>query len=448
MVLITGRVKEVWMAVPMGPQRRLSADELLRVALDAESFTAAEAMDATGLTRATILGLCDELAAAGWLEELEDSRRAGQSRRGRPARRLRLHRGAGVLVGVDAGRRGYRARAVDLRGRELAVAAREVDPTDIAPDDAGRTRRRAIVREIVDEVLRVAAAEIAPTSTEPLVPLLTVIGIPAPVDAHGASPTGISPFWWLMNADFPEHLPGRVVVENDANLAALAEHARHPTDNLVTLLLSERIGAGIIIDGRLLRGRRGGAGEMRFLDAVLQDDVGAEGVAQLARRWALEALDAADGRDDAAGTSADPAADGSTRPSPLAAIPRDRLSAPDVFGAAAVGDPLARAVLERIGERIARLSTILLSLLDVDRIVVAGGVSAAMGPVLEHARSRLPHLVRAPFPELAASELGIDVVLSGAVEHARALLRASPLDLLDPSPRRGGTHDPLTEGPP
>ncbi|MEE1651838.1 ROK family protein [Brachybacterium sp. J144] len=447
------------MAVPMGPQRRLSADELLRVALDAESFTAAEAMDATGLTRATILGLCDELAAASWLEELEDSRRAGQSRRGRPARRLRLHRGAGVLVGVDAGRRGYRARAVDLRGRELAVAAREVDPADIAPDDAGRTRRRGIVREIVDEVLRVAAAEIAPTSTEPLVPLLTVIGIPAPVDPHGASPTGISPFWWLMNADFPEHLPGRVVVENDANLAALAEHARHPTDNLVTLLLSERIGAGIIIDGRLLHGRRGGAGEMRFLDAVLQDDVGAEGVAQLARRWALEALDAGDGRDaaaardaadghDATGTSADPAADGSTRPSPLAAIPRDRLSAPDIFGAAAVGDPLARAVLERIGERIARLSTILLSLLDVDRIVVAGGVSAAMGPVLEHARSRLPHLVRAPFPELVASELGSDVVLSGAVEHARALLRASPLDLLDPSPRRGGKHDPLTEGPP
>lgn len=83
------------MAASMSEMRRQNSRALLRHALAVRHFTAAEAMAATGLTRATVLGLCDELTGAGWLEEIDDSRAAGLSRRGRAARRHRLRGRAG-----------------------------------------------------------------------------------------------------------------------------------------------------------------------------------------------------------------------------------------------------------------------------------------------------------------------------------------------------------------
>lgn len=391
------------MAGPMHVQRRLNIEALLRHAFTAETFTAAEAMAVTSLTRATVLGLCDELTGAGWLEEIEDSRAAGLTRRGRPARRHRLRARAGILVGVDAGRGGYTAKAADLRGVELATAHRELDPSTV-----DRALRLSTVTSLVDQVLQEAGA------TAP--PLLTVVGIPAPVDARGHSPVDLSAFWRLMSPGFADHLRGPVLIENDANLTAIAELAEHPVQNMAALLVGERIGAGLIVDGNLLHGARGGAGEMRFLDAILEDDLGAEGVGSLARRWALEALEA-----------------GGSSPA-LAAVPAESLSAVEVFAAAEVGDPLACAVLDRIGERIARIAAIFVSLLGVERIVVAGAISTAIRPVLERARGLLPEISRAPFPEMVASDLGGEVVVRGALELALSRLRSAPLSLLDPPP--------------
>ncbi|WP_193103482.1 ROK family protein [Brachybacterium sp. FME24] len=387
--------------VSMSVLRRLNIEALLRHAFTSGTFTAAEAMEATSLTRATVLGLCDELTVAGWIEEAEDSRAAGLSRRGRPARRHRLRAGAGLVIGVDAGRSGYRAMAADLRGAALATARRELDPATV-----DRELRISTVQELVREVREASA------STAPL--LVTVIGIPAPVDSHGASPIEVGTFWRLMNSGFPAHLDGPVVVENDANLSALAEHAQHPEVNMATLLVGERIGAGLMVDGHLLHGALGGAGEMRFLEAALQDDIGAEGVASLARRWTLEGL-----------------ATGRSSPA-LAAIPADALSAVDVFAAGQAGDELARDVLDRIGERIARIAAILVSLLGVERIVMAGAVASSLEPVLQRTREVLPDIAYAPFPELVASGLGRDVVVRGAIEHAVSRLREDPLALLDP----------------
>ncbi|MFC7375119.1 ROK family protein [Brachybacterium sp. GCM10030268] len=379
--------------------RRLNTEALLRHAFEAEDFTAAEAMEATGLTRATVLGLCDELIGSGWLEELEDSRAAGLTRRGRPARRHRLRPDAGIVVGVDAGRRSFRAVASDLRGRTLASGQRVLEPSGV-----GRDERAEIARGLVQDTVA-ATATTAPT-------LITVVGVPAPVDESGVSPQGDGAFWDVMNAGFPEHLDGLVTVENDANLAARAEYAGGPCEHMATLLMGERFGAGLIVDGHLLRGAAGAAGEMRFLGGVLEDSTGADGVAALARRWTLDALDS-----------------GADSPV-LAAIPADELSAVDVFSAARDGDLVARAVLERIADRIARIAAILVSLLGVEKVVVAGAISEAIGPVLERARALLPEIATAPFPEIVSSELGRDVVVRGAVEHALTRLREDPLGLL------------------
>lgn len=313
-----------------------------------------------------------------------------------------------MLVGIDAGEHTLIAQVTDLAGRPRATASCSL-PGGVA---AGPDARIQALREAVDRALAEANALTCPR-------VLTVVGVPAPVDGHGLSPRDEVGFWTTMNPGLVEALAqgaGPVVVENDANLAAIAEHAGGSGDHVVTLLMGERFGAGLIVDGHLLRGSGGGAGEMRFLDLALEDHHGADGVAALARRWVLEQRAAAgsDGKD-----------------SPLELIPADELTAVDVFRAAEHGDRLALAVLDRIGDRLARIVAILSSLLGVETVVVAGAIAGAIEPVLARARHVLPQLSGPPHPEVVASAHGSEVVVRGAIELALARLREDPMALLD-----------------
>ncbi|WIB35477.1 ROK family protein [Curtobacterium sp. MCJR17_043] len=107
----------------------------------------------------------------------------------------------------------------------------------------------------------------------------------------------------------------------------------------------------------LLRGARGGAGELRALGLVV--GVGSsDGLGAAARTAVTAAVDA--GR-------VDP-------DSPLGrAVAREGLDAAAVFRAADDGDPVALEVVDQLGDLLARVCVLLASLLDIDRVVVAGG---------------------------------------------------------------------------
>ena len=383
--------------------RQINSEALLRFALQEQVFTAAEAMDATGLTRATVLGVCDGLVEAGWLEEVSDGGDAGRVHKGRPARRYRLREAAGVVVGLDAGESQLTTIVADLRGRELGKRRRSIDSHSL-----GRAGRVASARELVDQALNDAGCGAGDV-------LLTVIGVPAPVDGAGQSPDR-GEFWNLMNSGFASSLPGTVIVENDANLAAIAEQAQEPSVNVATLLSGERFGAGLIVDGRLLRGRHGGAGEMRFLDMfdnkLVPDEGGSDGFGALARKWARSRIGSYGGA------------------TVLRRLPPEEISAEDVFQAAGEGDPLARDIIERLGVRLARIAVVLSSLVDIERVVIAGGISPAIGPVLEHARTLLPANSGLPLPDLVASTFGAEAVVQGAIESALTSIRGEPLAFL------------------
>lgn len=183
---------------------------------------------------------------------------------------------AGHIVGVDAGQHTVTAIVADLRGTILARAAQTLD------SQRGSVRR-STVRNTVDKAL--ALAGIQPEEV-----FLVVVGVPAPVDDKGRSPDSTE-YWRNMNPDFPAVFAdcGRTVVDNDANLAALAERAHGAdADSFAALLSGERFGAGLVIDGVLLRGPRGAAGEMRLLNVV--EGVGsADGIGLLGRKWAVDA---------------------------------------------------------------------------------------------------------------------------------------------------------------
>ena len=379
--------------------RQINSDVLLRFALQEQVFTAGEAMAVTGLTRATVLGVCDGLVDAGWLEEVDDSHTAGRTLKGRPARRYQLREAAGVVVGLDAGESYFTTIVADLRGRVLGTRRQSVDSQALGRDGRGATAR---------ELIRLTLHDIGHALGDVLI---TVVGVPAPIDAKGVSPEG--EFWHLMNSGFASHLHGRVVVENDANLAAVAERAHEPSANQATLLTGERFGAGLIVDGRLLRGPRGGAGEMRFIDTLttskfVPDEGGSDGFGALARKWARSRIHSYDGK------------------TVLRQIPEGEINAEDVFQAAREGDPFAEDIIARLGARLARIAVVLSSLLDIERVVIAGGISRAIEPVLEHARSLLTADSDLPLPELVASTFGAEVVVRGAIESALTQVKREP----------------------
>lgn len=371
-------------------------------AWDVPTFTATDAMTATGLTRATVLARADDLVRLGWLREVEDHRPPGGATKGRPARHYAFEPRAGYVLGIDAGQHRVTACVADLRGAVLARAERT------QRDDEDAASRVAVTRAAVAEALDAVGADDRAV-------LVTVVGIPAPADDRGRSPAGQDGYWPRMNADLATELAaGRtVVVDNDANLAAIAEGsvgAGVGASSFVALLSGERFGAGLIVDGTLLRGRHGGAGELHLLDLV--EDVGsADGLGFVARAWAQEAIDAGD--------------------VPPGSLMRRRAPEPaelvDVVEAAQAGEEAAAAIVDRLGERLARVAAVLTGLLDVERVIVAGALAQAAGPIVESAAAKLPAHTHLPVPTLVASTLGADSVTLGAVHRGVAMVRADPL---------------------
>jgi len=376
---------------------------------EAGVFTATEAMSAIGLTRSTTIDVLDELVDLGLVRELPNARASGDYQKGRPARRFELRAEAALVVGVDAGRSHLTTAIADLRGTEL------VRKHTVLPDgDDSVDKRRAAIRAAVDAALDATGRGRADV-------LAICVGVPAPVDRSGKSPTHPrDDFWRRMNPDLAELFSAWVPlvrVENDASLAAVAEGsvgAAVGYDDYVALLAGERLGAGVVVDGALLRGAHGGVGEMVAFDRVIGVE-GAWGLGHRAAEWAREAIDAAEVSPD----------------SPLARIDPADLDGRTVLLAAQNGDPDAGRIAERVSAMLAIVTGILGSLFDPRLVVVSGAVSAGAAEVIARAREALAGELDLPAPELVASTLGGDVVCIGALAAALDLARSGVLDRVD-----------------
>lgn len=386
--------------------RRHSLDAVLRLAWSTDAFTASDVIARVGLTRSTAIDVLDELTQRGLLNEMPNARAVGEYSKGRPARRFGFRADAGVVVGVDAGRGHITAAVADLRGDVLATSRLTVDPERDSPD-----RRRRAAETTVSATLTRAQRTRADI-------VAMCVGVPAPVDRDGRSPVHYDRFWERMNPGFVDSFAAWspiVRVENDASLAAIAERARGAAvgcDDFVALLAGERFGAGIHLDGRLLRGKHGGAGETVAFDRV--DGVGsAEGLAPRCVAAAHAAR--------AAGTL--------PPDSPLRRLAPEEVDAKTVLDLAAAGDEGALAVAREVGPALAGVVGMFGSLFDVDRVIVSGAIAAGAAPIIAAARDALPRALDLPAPAIAASTLGADIVSIGAVAAAVDAARERALDL-------------------
>ena len=222
-------------------------------------------------------------------------------------------------------------------------------------------------------------------------------------------------FWGLfdlgLRAALKEVRGWTVLLENDANLAALGERWQGTAagiDDVVVILASERLGSGIVEGGRLVHGTRGSAGELAYLDLV--DGVGdTYGIAHLARTWAAEAL---------AGSA----------PTALRAFQPGRLEAEQVFAAAADGDAVAQDILDRLADRMARVVGTVATLLNPELVVIGGGVANSADVLLAPITARLKNFTATP-ARVAVSPLGDSIVTVGAVRCALDYVEKHSLDL-------------------
>jgi len=208
----------------------------------------------TGLSRTTVHTLVSELKDAGVVQEVEVA--VPDFRGGRPAVLLMLRDSSLAVVGIDFGHSHVGVAVADIGHTVLAERKCDLDVSHDAP-----AALDAAVR-MVDEVL--AEARIDRKSV-----IGAGIGIPGPLDrARGAAGSAtILPGWTglQIRSELQERLGVPVEIENDANLGALAEltwGAGRECSSFAYVKAATGIGAGIVIEGKLLRGASGTAGEI------------------------------------------------------------------------------------------------------------------------------------------------------------------------------------------
>jgi glucokinase len=180
------------------------------------------------------------------------------------------------------------------------------------------------------------------------------IGVPGQVEPDGARVAhavnlGIDSL--DLAAAVNARLPGAVRIENDVKAAAAGAYALHgATGSMAYLNLGTGIAAGIVVDGVVWRGSRGAAGEVGHLSV---DPAGPR--CRCGQRGCIEAL---------AGGAAIAERWGRTSALPVR----------DVFDAADAGDPAAVALRHGLAQGVAAAVRVLVLTLDVDEVVLGGGL--------------------------------------------------------------------------
>ncbi|MFF5470611.1 ROK family protein [Streptomyces achromogenes] len=234
-------------------QQGMRRRNLARVmhAVSAEgSLSRAAVASRIGLTRAAVSTLVDELIRWGLLEELGPER---PGRVGRPGSALAVSGRGPAGIGAEIGVDHLAVCAVDLRGEVRARAVRR-----------GGNRGRA-AEPVLEELTALIHRVVAEAERAELWPAGLAVAVPGLVARDGRTVVRAPNLDWH-DTDLGALLPGGwpLSVDNEANFGALAElwlGAGTPGDFL-HVSAEIGIGAAVVVDGRLLRGKRGFAGEL------------------------------------------------------------------------------------------------------------------------------------------------------------------------------------------
>ena len=267
------------------------------------------------------------------------------------------------------------AIGVDLGGTNLRIAAVDVRGTLLEKTTLGTqvSRGRNVVVGDMVEAIRALALKLGRSGE--------LMGIGIAVPGIIEMETGIMrkspnlPDWtdYPVRSEIEKALGTSVVLENDANAAALGEKwqgAARDIQSMCMLTLGTGVGGGIVLDGKVWHGMTGMAGEIGHMNVepdgyacgcgsigCLEQYASATAVVRMAR----EAVET--GVDTALRRAIEPGS--------------EEFNSRVVFQLAIQGDPMAQQIFDRVGRSLGRKIADLVNLLNLPMYVIGGGVSSA-----------------------------------------------------------------------
>jgi glucokinase len=248
------------------------------------------------------------------------------------------------------------------------------------------------------------------------------IGVPGPVDFENGIVEHCINIGWgetHVRAYLEERMGVSVFVDNDANIASLGElwkGAGAGTKDLVCMTLGTGIGGGVIIDGKIVHGAKGAGGEIGHLTVIRKGGYGCN----CGKTGCLETIASATG----IARTAVAYIEKDARESVLKSIYNEtkKLTAKDVFDAYKKGDAIATDVVDDIADHLGAAVANIGNMLNPEKIVIGGGVSAAgdalLQPVTRYFEEYAFSTVRTS-TKLALATLGNDAGVVGGAYLAK-----------------------------
>lgn len=339
--------------------RRTHEDRVLGALREFGPLTRSALGDRVGLSRTTLSEITSDLIRRGAVVAIDD-RLPGRGR-GRPASRIALQPAVSQALGLDFGHGQVRAVAVNASRAIVASGAAEYASSSFWSE------RAATALALIDELGQRTGANFGALSG-------IGVGIPGPLtrDEFGRDPD--SERIRTVRDALQERFGVPTLFDNNTRLAALGEatggedredYAMTATDDLLYVRLSFGVGGGFVLDGRLMRGATGHAGEIGHVNV---SPLGAP--CRCGGRGCLETIAAI--------------------PAIIAAASRRTPAVHNLatlHAACASGDPIVAGVLREAGQAVGRVLADVAGVVNPSVAVIGGDMRVIDGPLFDAARA-------------------------------------------------------------
>ncbi|MGD8457040.1 MAG: ROK family transcriptional regulator [Anaerolineales bacterium] len=348
----------------------------------------------TGLTRSTVSDIVAEFIEEGLVAEIGQ----GQSAGGKPPILLTVIEEARHIIGIDLASSEFRGALIDLRGGIK-------DRINLPINNLSGEEALSLVYQLIDKLLELNS-----------VPILGIgIGTPGLMDAErGIVRNAVNLDWHdLPLADLlRERYQLPVFIANDSQVSALAEFTfgeSRGIPNLLLIKVGRGVGAGIVLNQQLYYGDGFGAGEIGHVKVdpngelcrcgnygCLETKISSRAIQREAQKLAEK--NASSIINQLVDTS-------------------EAITTEVVLEAFEKGDADVGAIIEQVGKDLGNVLAYLVSLLNIERVVVAGSVSTFGEGVSDPIKKQLQSNTLAAISqnvEIEISNLGEEIVMLGA----------------------------------
>ncbi len=376
---------------PVPPMaRQISVRSVIEAVLHRGPVSRAELARITGLSKQTMSEVVRALEDSGWVRPQGQT----QGGLGRSAVTYEIERNAAFVIGVDLGGTKIHVALANIVGE---IIAESVEPTD--PD--GGMSVVAQIAAMTDRLMREAKADRAALRS-------AALGSPGVFDAKSGAISMAPNIPHLDEIDVAaalrQQLGCDVRIENDVNLAAKGEHWRGccaGRQSFAFVALGTGVGMGLVINGQIVSGARGAAGEIAYLP-IGGDPFDSRGM----RHGALET---------AIGSAA--------ILDRYRALGGDTLDVRAMFDRLGEGDIAAAATLDEIARILCHALMAIQAIVDPELIVLGGSIGARP-ELIERLRGFIARHLPLPLA-VESSALGSRAAIIGAINVALTALHDS-----------------------